>query len=900
MQTNDLVKGISQKFEQSRIVFWHDVDQHFTEELPLILSDTGMPSGVKVIHVDQESLLATKRRVELNEPNCPFLLYFTTSEPKPELDWLLDIRLYSEHFYADRSSMLLAELGIGTMSLRSHIHQRQSFFANKQRLAALHKWVVEEENEQSLDRKMIAVVARSDSSSVTDILFSLLREYAGQISELEHEKSFDQALDLSPMFKQLLKYDLLNSFWSLMEESFGYKNSEEQPSFEVFIRTLLCTDLWSHIVKEDRSWLQNNILSTPSGRSTALAFLSSWRDSRTYSDFYEIIAEHFSKQLEVKANIQGYSVFALEECETFADIEQVVIKGLVYGVIDRSESLDPTVFERILSRRLAGHWTHATTDKGNFYASIYQGLRNAQILFSLRERFVDGFHYESALSLYKAYEEELYRFDQAYRLFNEHVYSVQSKGADILRELDQAVEDLYSNWYLYELGLAWDRLLDKENRLEQWQLPSIPNQYQFYKNEVQSRLEDTQVKRIFVVISDALRYEIAHELKDIIDSEKRFKASLGSQLGVLPSYTQLGMAALLPHKTVHYDQSARSGEGSDSMSPTKSTVYVDDLPTQGLLARNSVLERYKGMAVSAKDLMSWSNQEGREQVKDAQVVYIYHDTIDAIGDVAKTEEKTFEACRDAINELKDLVARIINRLNASQVLITADHGFLFQQQAMEQTNRTKLQSSQFNTMEAKKRYIIGSDLPSDESYWKGNISNTAQQVKELAKNSEFLLPKGVQRFHFVGGARFVHGGAMPQEICVPILHVRELQKHQAAQHEKQPVGVVVATQPIKLVNNIDKVQFIQTDAVGGQFVPRQLELVIVDPSGNEVSSRETVLFDSQGKTIDERKREARFKLIGSAFNRNTSYKLILENTSTKTRYNEYSVTIDLAIQDDFF
>lgn len=924
MQTNDLVKGISQKFEQSRIVFWHDVDQHFKDELDSIQSHTSLPSGVALIQVDQVSLLALKRRIELDDPDCPFLLYFTSPEPQPESDWLLDIRLYSEHFYADRSSMLLTELGIHTMSLRPHIQSRQAFFGNKQRLAALKKWVVEEESELSLDRKMIAVVVKSDSASTTDILLSLLREFALQLSEsvddVQSDTTTPAASYSSALLTQLEKFNLLNSFWSLLANEFGFHSGDEVPAFDTLVRTLFCTDLYSHIAHADRSWLHNNILPTSSGRSTALAFLSSWRDSRSYSEYYDAIAVYLSKQLEIKANIQSYTALSLEECETFPDIEQAVIRGLVFGVINRSDMLEPAVFERVISRRLAGHWTHTSTNLGDAYASIYEGLRNAQTLFALRERFVDGFHYDSALSLYQAYETELYRFDQAYRLFNEHVYAVQSKGADILRELDQAVEQLYSNWFLYELGLAWDRLLDQENKLENWRFPSVPNQYQFYKNEVQTRLEETQAKRIFVVISDALRYEIAHELKDSIESEKRFKASLKSQLGVLPSYTQLGMAALLPHKTVHYapisephsanDESSAvhntlgenllSNSSLNSSPSSNSTVYVDGLSTQGLTARDAILKRHNGMAVSAKALMSWTNQEGRDQVKDAEVVYIYHDTIDAIGDVAKTEEKTFEACRDTVNELKDLVSRIINRLNASQVLITADHGFLFQQQAMEQNNRTKLQTSKYNTMEAKKRYILGADLPSDEGYWKGAISNTAQQVQDPTKDAEFLLPKGTQRFHFVGGARFVHGGAMLQEICVPVLHVRELQKQQAAQHEKQPVGVVAATQPIKLVNNIDKVQFIQTDAVGGQFIPRQLELVIVDQHGNEVSSRETVLFDSQGKTIDERKRVARFKLIGSNFNRNANYKLILENAATKTRYSEYSVTIDLAIQDDFF
>ena len=41
---------------------------------------------------------------------------------------------------------------------------------------------------------------------------------------------------------------------------------------------------------------------------------------------------------------------------------------------------------------------------------------------------------------------------------------------------------------------------------------------------------------------------------------------------------------------------------------------------------------------------------------------------------------------------------------------------------------------------------------------------------------EFWIPKGANRFHFTGGARFVHGGAMLQEIVVPVITVRHIRR----------------------------------------------------------------------------------------------------------------------------
>ncbi len=875
MQISDLAKGIAGKLEQSRIVFWYDADQNFTEELEHLQSEEfvtdegSLPSEVTILNMGEQSILAVKKRIEIDEPDQKFLLYFPYDEPEAERDWLLDIRIYSEQFFADHSSMMLNELGIKNMALRTHIHKRQSFFANKHRLTGLKKWVTENEDELTLDRKMIAVIVRADSSSLSDILLNLLHDYA---QSLDANNSYESLL------YQLSRFELDTSLWVYLANSYGYVTNK--PSICDFVLKLFCTEFWSQIESVERDWLLNNVLKTASGRATALAFMVSWRDSRTFAACYDSISMMLSNQLEISTKTEQYQPMDLLECETFEAVEQNIIRGLVKDLLDSSKAMDRVKFEKILSSRLASHWTLSRKE----YNAIYEAIRSAEELMYLRNKFVDGFHYYNAKAMYDAYVSELYRFDQAYRLFNEYVHSVLSKGADILRQLDEEVENIYTNWYLYELGLTWDMHLANENLLERWQLDGIAQQYNFFENEVRARLSLRQAKRVFVVISDALRYEIADELGSIINDEKRFKAEVSTQLGVLPSYTKLGMAALLPHNSLSYQPELGT------------TVYVDGFSSQGLDNRNTILQKVNGMAVSSKELMNWSNQEGRDKVRDAEVIYIYHDTIDAIGDKGSTEEKTFEACRSAIEELKDLVGRIINRLNGSRVVITADHGFLFQQKALAAEDKTSLKSKPTGAIEAKKRYVVGDNLPSDETCWKGSIMNTAHG----GSYTEFLLPKGAQRFHFIGGAKFVHGGAMLQEICIPVVHIRELQKKEAAKHEKQLVGVVVANQPIKIVNNIDKIRFIQTDPVGERYIARQVEIFILDAQGNEVSSREIINFDSCSKVMDERTREAKLKLIGSKFDRISQYTLVIENADTRTRYSQYAVTIDLAFQDDFF
>src|SRR4051812_34732428 len=83
--------------EGQRIVFWNDPDQEFQGTLPGIRLD-----GVTTLRLDEVGALEVKIRVERGEPDGKFLLYAPTEEPDYEDDWLLDIRLYSRSFRADR------------------------------------------------------------------------------------------------------------------------------------------------------------------------------------------------------------------------------------------------------------------------------------------------------------------------------------------------------------------------------------------------------------------------------------------------------------------------------------------------------------------------------------------------------------------------------------------------------------------------------------------------------------------------------------------------------------------------------------------------------------------------------------------------------------------------------
>lgn len=304
--------------------------------------------------------------------------------------------------------------------------------------------------------------------------------------------------------------------------------------------------------------------------------------------------------------------------------------------------------------------------------------------------------------------------------------------------------------------MKWGEFIDSQNTglLNRWRISEITNQPQFFDRFVRPSLDKGGDNRVFVLISDAFRYEAAKELADQLNGKFRIQAQLTSQLGVLPSYTALGMAALLPHRTLAYKE---NGE-----------VLVDGLPTASLEQRGKILEHINGVAIKADDFMAMKKEDGRAFIKPWRVIYIHHNVVDVVGDSTSTEADTFAAVRRAIDELSNLVRHIINSLNGNRIVITADHGFLYQETPPTLTDKSVLTAKPEGTVKAKKRYLLGHALPDNDKVWHGRTEVTAG----VEGGMEFWVPKGANRFHFTGGARFIHGGAMPQEIVVPVIPAR--------------------------------------------------------------------------------------------------------------------------------
>ena len=868
MSNTRISDGLNGLFANCSIVFWHDVGGQFSNVIDSLSLD-----GAKLIRVDEQSYLRIKMQIE-DSPNQRLLLYSNEPEPEPSKDWLLDVRLRSRVFRADSASILLEDLGLSTLSLRSHLKERAKFVKAKDRVDRLKRLISSGDSADDIDRKMIAVLTRADLPE----LFSILQRIYGAYV-------VDGVADLSTQpkpWQDICSNDLESTFWRLVQGQLGYV--DPNPNLRDLLVRILVTDYFRGLEGEGPKQLAHFLLPERSLAANASVFVSRWRSDIAQFGSYNALAQAIAEELDLTSLLTSQSAEQLLECMTFEEVELRIIQDLKKRVID-SSGANMDVVRSYIARRRDGHWANplfaSANERTKALAACYDALTAAVDFFSLKAAHGSGFSFVDGATAFTQYRDELFQFDQLYRFFHTAADAVEPTGWAVLHGLRETIENVYSGWFIPQISSAWGKVVEGPNGLlTNWTLPNVTSQQNFFKQAVEPLFEGN-VKRIFVVISDALRYEVASQLVQQTNSKNRFKASIAAMLGVLPSYTALGMAALLPHKTLSY----KVGNTVE--------VQVDDQTVATLDQRNDHLESVGGLAIKAEDLLSLGKEKGRELVSDYRLVYVYHDRIDMIGDKQASETKTFEAAEQTVQELSSVLSFIINTLNGSTVLLTADHGFMYQESALDVADKSALDEKPAGTLIAKKRYLIGKDLGSTTQAWSGNTAITAGTTPE--GSLDFWVPKGASRFHFAGGARFVHGSAMPQEVVVPLVTVR-VSEAEGAKTRSASISLLGSTN--KVVTNTQRFEFIQSDSVTERVLARTVVVSLRDGE-SLISDEQTLTFDSASQLLDERKRSVFLTILSGTYDVHKRYDLVMRDAVTKVEVLRHQVSIDLAFGNDF-
>jgi hypothetical protein len=237
-------------------------------------------------------------------------------------------------------------------------------------------------------------------------------------------------------------------------------------------------------------------------------------------------------------------------------------------------------------------------------------------------------------------------------------------------------------------------------------------------------------------------------------------------------------------------------------------------------------------------------------------VYIYHNNIDAVGDVRKTEMKTFKAVQESITELVDLAKKIHSSYNVSRVFITSDHGFLFNYRQL--SGSTMQDIPQGDHLVAHNRFIISNQKESQKNSYTFPLSNCSKVKSELMLS----VPKAVNRYKRQGsGVHFVHGGASLQELVLPVIESNRKRKEIS-----QKVSVKVLNEQLKIVSGAIKINILQIQPVSNDFKSRIIIAGIFNSTNQIISNEVELILNSVSDSPVERKQEFILNLSSTAGN----------------------------------
>jgi len=462
------------------------------------------------------------------------------------------------------------------------------------------------------------------------------------------------------------------------------------------------------------------------------------------------------------------------------------------------------------------------------------------------------------------YSRYWFRLDQCYRKF---IYHVSMSGqASLMAELADKIESLYSNNYLLKLNDRWQAFVDKADT---WEAPPVPLQRSVFERFIEPFL--LKNNKVCVIISDALRYEIGDELLSLIRQEDRYDATIEPCLSMLPSYTQLGMAALLPNRVLAF---ADNDTGA---------VLADNFNSQGTANRYRILNRtasWKGAAVKAEEVMALKANECRTLLREHDVIYVYHNRIDITGDKRESEERVFEAVEDTLQDIVKLIKKLTGA-NANNLLVTADHGFIYQNRALDESDFAGNEADGEEILFRDRRFVLGKGLKESSSLRKFSSSQLG-----LSGKMEVLIPKSINRLRLKGsGSRFVHGGASLQEVVIPIVRIN---KKRQSDISAVDVDIIRGTSSVITSGQLAVVLY-QSQPVTEKVQARTLAAGIYTLTGDLISDAHTLVFDVVSDNSRDRERQVRFVLTSKADEVNGQEVILKlgEKYPGTTHYSEY-------------
>lgn len=844
------------EFYKRRIIFWYDEEREFEDQLSELSLE-----GVEIVALTGSNTFAVKKRLCEDEQITNFLVYDPRSFVRDDDNWLINVQLYSEEFRSDLISIWMDEMDLSsTPIMRNQLKQYRKFFRSKDRREAVKRFSESIVTIDHLNQAVMAALAGCGEMRL------------GRIIKAVIHTGLD--MDSNGIYESFKNYGVDRPFWNLVARATGYDEGEDSSLGRLSIHMLLTaasrTMHLEHLAGLDA------FISTPH-QAYCYDFISDWLHSEANMQLYEV-ARYVEEEARLHQRFGKMSVDELENTECFPCINECILTSLMKQISDHIIKVDS--IKKTVEKRRTMVWYDTVS-------SYYDGLLQVA---NMQAFFVDhsaGFHTAEPHKIWKEYTEDYYRMDTYYRQF--HLCFQKSLKTsdplldDLFKHVAEKVEGLYSHWFLGQLGQNWSNAC-KENLERFGRILEVPQQEEFYRSTVKAN-----DSRVFVIVSDAFRYEVAASLSEQLQREMQCKVNLNSCEALFPTVTKFGMAALLPHGKLEVVLKNNGVLAVLADGNSTDAGYRDKL----LKAANP-----SSVALKYDSIIGLKRAERQELVKGMDVVYIYHDKVDEASHTS--DSAVFPACDDAIAEIKNLIRIIVNEFGGTNIIVTADHGFLYTYSPLSEDDKVDKTSPSEHDVEIDRRYLITR---------KGAKPDYLLPVRFMDGETEYaaFAPRENVRIKKKGGGlNYVHGGISLQEMVVPVLEFQFLRNSSKMYQrnkdriDTKPVTISLLSASRKISNMIFSLSFYQQEAVGGNREAVTYLLYFVDENGQKISDTGKIIADRTSDNAQERTYRCSFNLKSQKYSNRKPYYLIIADDSGLQAPIREEFQIDIAFAVDEF
>ena len=845
-----------EEFYKRRIIFWYDEDREFEDKLDGLQLD-----DAKVVRLTGSNTFAVKKLLCADDLSSNYLVYSPLSFQKDDDNWLINVQLYSEEFRADLISIWIDEMGLtSTPIIRKQVRNYRAFFDAKKHRAKVAAIKSNITTAPQMHLAVMATLCGNDDIQPNNIVRAVIR--AGL------------DIETNDIYQSFVTYGADTAFWAMVSQATGYNEGDDSNLGRLAMHMLL-TAATGTLHLDDLAGLDAYI-SVPH-QAYCYELVSDWMHGEDNRQLYEV-ARYVEDGARLYQRFSKLPVEALVSTECFPCIDECILTSLMTEIRDHIIKVD--VIKETVEKRRTMAWYE---DVSCYYEGILQ-VANMQAFFL---EHADGFHTVEPAKLWKEYTTDYYRMDTFYRQFHlcfQKCLKVSNPLLDdLFKHVTEKVEGLYSHWFIGLLGENWSDAC-AENLEQFGRILEVSQQVDFYRSKVKPG-----TNRVYVIISDAFRYEVAASLTAQLRRETQSKVELNSCQAVFPTVTKFGMAALLPHRELTVVEKSNG----------LLSVLADGQSTDAG-NRDKILKLANKASVALKydNIIGLKRAERQALVKGMEVVYIYHDKVDIASHTS--DSAVFSACDEAISDIKNLVRIIVNEFGGTNIIITADHGFLYTYSPLSEDDKVDKTTPSEQDVEIDRRYLITR---------KGAKPGYLLHVKFLDGQSDFdaFAPRENVRIKKKGGGlNFVHGGISLQEMVVPIVeyqHLRTATKAYQRNRDKidtKPVTLNLLSAGRKISNMIFSLSFYQREPVGDNREQATYLIYFTDSNGKQISDTCKIIADKTSENGQDRTFRCSFNLRSQKYSSQESYYLVIADESGLQMPVREEFQIDIAFAVDEF